>query len=121
MSKAKMIVSALALCAFLGVSAFAQGGTTKPAAKSTPVAKAKPAPKTDAEIQTCIDQKLAAAPKLKDQHFTVVVSGGAATFTGVAKDGSSKGGVDGIAKSCGAKTVVNNITVEKPAAKPPKK
>lgn len=121
MSKAKLIVSAIALCAAVGVSAFAQAPTTKPAPKSTP-AKAKAPVKTDAEIQSCIEQKLGAAPKLKDDHFAVTVSGGAATFTGATKAGSNKGGVDSIAKSCGAHKVVNNITVEKaPAATKPKK
>ena len=115
MSKAKMIVSAIALCALVGVSAFAQTPATKPAkAASTPRAKAPV--KTDAEIQTCIEQKLAGAPKLKDDHFVVSVSGGSATFTGATRSGSNKGGVDGIAKSCGAHKVVNNITVEKATA-----
>jgi osmotically-inducible protein OsmY len=52
---------------------------------------------------------------MKDQGFTVAVSGGVATFTGSTKNSGSKGGVNNIAKSCGAKQVVNNITVEKPA------
>lgn len=134
MSKVNRIVSAVAIGALLAVSAFAQTPTTKPAAKTPPPAKtaapkAKAPAKTDAEIQSCIEGKLAAAPKLKDQHFTVAVSNGTATFTGTAKDGGSKGGVVNLAKSCGVKKVVNNITVEKavkaatthPAAKSPAK
>ena len=122
MSKVKLIVSAIALCAVVGVSAFAQTTATKPAAKSSSAAKTKAPAKTDAEVRSCIEQKLGAAPKLKDDHFAVAVTGGAATFTGATKSGSNKGGVDSIAKSCGAHKVVNNITVEKaPAAIKPKK
>lgn len=131
MSKTKTIISGLALVAAMSLAALAQTPSTKPASKpATPAAKhAMPAKKhtaqkTDAEIQSCVEQKLAAAPKLKDQGFSVSVSGGVATFTGAAKNASSKGGVNGIAKACGAKQVVNNITVQapaKPAASSPAK
>ena len=96
-----MLLSSLALAAMFAFTAVAQ--------------KTKPAPKTDAEIQQCITEKLAASVKLKDQGLSATVVGGVATFVGEAKDGSSKGGVANIAKACGAKKTVNNITV---AAKP---
>lgn len=117
MSKVTRIFSLLALSAALAVGAFAHGAVTKtPAPKGAAMTgKAKPAAKSDAEIQTCIEQKLGAAPKLKDQHLTVSVAGGVATFAGSAKNAGSKGGVSSIAKACGAKSVVNNITVEAPA------
>ncbi len=113
------IVYILALTAALALGVFAQTPapqtTAKPQAKPAKAAKAAPAPKSDSDIQSCIQTKLAAAPKLKTQGFSVAVSGGVATFTGKATNGGSKGGVTGIAKSCGAKSVVNNITVEKAA------
>jgi osmotically-inducible protein OsmY len=80
--------------------------TTKPA-------KSTPAPKSDSEIQSCIESKLASSSKLKDQSFSVSVNNGVATFTGTAKNSGSKSGVSSLAKSCGSKQVVNNITVEK--------
>src|SRR5438128_7119127 len=61
----------------------------------------------DAGIQKCISEKLAAAPSLKSQGFTVSVSGGVATLTGNAKNAGSKGSATMIAKRCGAQSVVN--------------
>jgi len=126
MQRAIRIISGLALATAIGSSALAQSPSTKPAARNVaqpqtakPAKPAKAAPKSDADIQSCIEQKLGADAKLKDQGFTAAVSGGVATFTGSTKDGSSKGGVNGIAKGCGAKKVVNNISVEK-APKPAK-
>ncbi len=125
MKKARSLVYCLALAGTLCVNA--QTPATKPAPAQKPAPATKPAPsakpaKTDAEIQKCIQDKLAAAPKLKDQGFSVTVGNGTATFTGKAKNAGSKGSVTGIAKSCGAKTITNNITVEapaKPATPPP--
>lgn len=104
------------LAVVLSLSAFAQSTAQSKPAKPAKSAKTQ-APKSDADIQSCIQQKLAAAPKLKDQGFQVSVSGGVATFTGTAKNGGSKGAVNGIAKSCGAKQVTNNITVQAAAKK----
>ncbi|HZS10540.1 MAG TPA: BON domain-containing protein [Blastocatellia bacterium] len=120
MRKVSTIIIGLAMAAVLALGAFAQEAQTKPATKAVTPAKPKPArtakaPKSDADIQSCIEQKLAAAPKLKDQGFSVTVSGGVATFTGTAKNAGSKGSVGRLAKSCGAKQTVNNITVEAPA------
>jgi osmotically-inducible protein OsmY len=125
MKKATGIFCGLALTTVLALSAMADNtAKTKTASPQTAKpAKTAAAPKSDSDIQSCISSKLAAAPKLKDQGFSVSVSGGTATFTGTAKNAGSKGGVGNIAKSCGAKSVVNNITVESaaPAAKKPKK
>ncbi|MEP7272084.1 MAG: BON domain-containing protein [Acidobacteriota bacterium] len=117
MSKVIRILSPVALCAALALCVVAKAPTKtiSKTAQKTPVAhltKAKPVVKTDAEIQSCIEQKLAAAPRLKDQHLTVAVVNGVSTFTGVAKNAGSKGSVSGLAKSCGARSVVNHITVE---------
>src|SRR5678815_553253 len=83
-------------------------------AKPTPTPKAKPAgaktsaPKTDADIQKCIESKLGSS-KLKDDGLTVAVSGGNATFTGMTKIAGHKGNATQFAKACGAKQVTNNI------------
>lgn len=96
--------------------------TPKPA-KAAKAAKAAPAMKSDADIQADIQKRLSEAPKLKSEAISASVSGGVATFTGTVKNSGSKGGVNSLAKAAGAKSVVNNITVEKPAkpAKPAKK
>ena len=121
-------ICGFAVALVLALSVAAQTSTapaTKPQAKPKP---AKAVPKTDAEIEQCIKDRLAKAPKLKDQGFSVSVSGGVATFTGTAKNSGSKGGVTSIAKACHATKVVNNITVpastkpktsKTPATKPP--
>lgn len=111
------ILSGFALAIVFAFNAAAQTSSApapapKPSqTKSKPAPQAKAVPKTDAEIEQCIKDRLAKAPKLKDQGFSVSVSGGVATFTGTAKNSGSKGGVTGIAKACHATKVVNNITV----------
>ncbi len=67
------------------------------------------------EVQTDIQKRLAAAPKLKSENINVSVSGGVATFTGTVKNAGSKGGLSSLAKAAGAKSVVNNISIEKVA------
>jgi osmotically-inducible protein OsmY len=107
MRKATSIFSSLALTAVLVMSAAAQ--SAKPA-------KHMAAQKSDADIQSCIESKVANAPKLKDQGFGVSTSNGIATFTGTTKNSGSKSSINSIAKSCGAKQVANNIIVEKAAS-----
>jgi osmotically-inducible protein OsmY len=121
MKKATSIFSSLALTAILVSGALGQTGPKKNAPSGNSLAQsAKPgnhtaAPKSDADIQSCIESKMANAPTLKGQGFGVSLSSGIATLTGTTKNSSAKGGVNGIAKSCGAKQVVNKITVEKAA------
>ena len=93
------------------ILAFAQSGEMmkKPAEKST-TKKAAAAPKSDADIQKCIADKLAGAEKLKSQGFTAAVNNGEATLTGTANNAGSKGAATKIAKSCGATKVTNNIS-----------
>lgn len=87
--------------------------TPKPAAKTV-------APKTDADVQKCIQDKLSST-KLKDDGITVAVSGGDATLTGTTKIGGHKGNATQFAKRCGATKVTNNITVQStPKTKPAK-
>jgi hypothetical protein len=128
MKKATSILSSLALTAVLVLSALGQTGQTgqtgqkkntpsgNALAQSAKAGKHTAAPKSDVDIQSCIESKVANAPSLKGQGFGVSMSSGIATFTGTTKNSSAKGGVNGIAKSCGAKQVVNNISVEKAAS-----
>lgn len=109
------MILAMAMCAF------AQTTTTNPSPKTTKMTtktsptkqtkKMKTKPTDDAGIQQCIEGKLAKS-KMRSENFAAAVSGGAATFTGSTKVAGHKGGVTGIGKSCGAKSIVNNITVE---------
>ncbi len=106
MRKVMTLVCSLFL---LGTLAWAQGDDAtmkKSKEKKAPAAK----PQSDAEIQKCVQDKLASAPKLKTDKINVAVSGGEATLTGNVKAG--KGAVTRIAQSCGAKKVVNNIVQE---------
>jgi osmotically-inducible protein OsmY len=119
------IFSSLALTSVLVLGAAANGTATNKTAQTAKPGKNAAAPKSDSDIQSCISSKLTTAPKVKDQGFSVSVSGGTATFTGTAKNAGSKGGVGSIAKACGAKQVVNHINLEsasstKHAAKPKK-
>jgi osmotically-inducible protein OsmY len=121
MKKATSIFSSLALTAVLALCALGQTGQKKntpsgnAVAQSSKSSKHMAASKSDADIQSCIESKMANSSKVKDQGFGVSMSNGVATFTGTAKNSDSKSGVNGIAKSCGAKQVVNHITVEKAA------
>ena len=67
--------------------------------------------KSDADIQKCISDKLAASASLKDQGITAAVSNGVATLTGKVKNAGSKGAATNLAKGCGAKSVNNELTV----------
>lgn len=124
MKKSPGILSGLALTVVFALGALGQTPPAKLTAKNTPpkTTQSKPtkaakttAAKSDSEIQSCVESKIAADPKLKDQGFVVSVSSGVATFTGSTKNSGSKSGVASLAKSCGSKQVVNNITVEKAA------
>ena len=90
--------------------ALAQSGEMmKSEKKSTKKAQAS-APQNDADVQKCIVDKLAKSEKLSTQGFSAAVANGEATLTGTAKNAGSKGAATGIAKSCGASKVTNNIT-----------
>jgi osmotically-inducible protein OsmY len=102
----KMLFSVLVV-ALLSFVAFAQDAGQGKAKVKKAVAPATP--KSDAEVQTCINDKFKASTSIKNGNATV--SSGAATLTGEASSGSAKGGATRSAKACGAKTVVNNITV----------
>jgi len=103
MKKPFGLISSLIFVSALTVQFFAQGNNNSPQ-KTAP-------PKDDSAIQTCISNKLAASTSLKDQNFSVSVASGVATLSGTAKNAGSKGAATNVAKGCGAKSVVNNITV----------
>ena len=96
------VLSILAVV-LLSVVAFAQdAGAAKAKKPAAP-------PRSDAEVQTCINDKFKTSTSIKNGSATV--SGGTATLTGEASSGGAKGGATRSAKACGAKTVTNNITV----------
>ena len=118
----KFLFSVLVVAVF-ALSAMAQGATAP--AKVAKPAKTAAAPKSDADIAKCTNDKFATSTSVKNGK--AAVSGGVATLTGEAANGGGKGGANRSAKACGATSVVNNITVAakvkaaKPAAPPTKK
>lgn len=107
------LTGALLFSAALALGVAAQAPTPKP----TKAAKPMPTPKSDSDIQADIQKKITASSKLKAEPISVSVSGGVATFTGTVKNEGNKNSVAGLAKSAGAKSTVNNITVAPPPAK----
>jgi osmotically-inducible protein OsmY len=79
----------------------------------------KIAPRTDEEIRKCISDKLADSPKLKTLGLSATVTRGEATLKGDGRSGGNKNAAANIAKRCGAKSVVNDISI--PGPPPPKK
>lgn len=118
-------VFVLSTIAFAHGVALAQGSEPMKASEKKPAKKSAPAtPKSDADIQKCIADKFANSEKLKSQGFSAAVSNGEAMLSGTAKNAGSKGAATGIAKSCGASKVTNNITapaIPKPAKPAEKK
>jgi osmotically-inducible protein OsmY len=88
--------------------------TTKSVAQKT---KSTVAPKSDEDIQKCINDGFASNAKLKDLSLSATVAGGEATLTGDGKSGGNKNTAASVAKKCGAKKVTNNITIPGPAPK----
>lgn len=111
----RFLMSILVVVVF-ALSAMAQTATApaaKPAKPAKP-AKEAAAPKSDAEVAKCINDKFAASSAIKNGKASV--SGGVATLTGDVMSGGSKGGQTRAAKACGATSVTNNITVAPKAA-----
>ncbi|NBO64113.1 MAG: BON domain-containing protein [Acidobacteria bacterium] len=100
------IISSVVLAQEAGQSnsASLQGGVSAPGGST------RAATRTDAEIQSCIEGRLAASEKLRQQQFSVSVNSSEATFTGTARNAGSKGAVTRIGQSCGAIKIINNIT-----------
>jgi hypothetical protein len=72
---------------------------------------------SDAQIEHDIRARLARSPKISLDHFTVKVQGGIATFEGKTNVIQHKGVATRMAKSAGAKMVVNNIQISDAARK----
>ena len=85
--------------------------TPKPAKDKTNSVARTSAPKADADIQKCIEDRLSSA-KLKENGITVAVSGREATLTGTTTKASHKNSIAQYAKHCGATKVTNNISVQ---------
>lgn len=83
---------------------------------ATPQAAAKPSQTSpsDSALQQKIQQKLSKA-KAGDGKFTVKVQGGVAYLSGNANVVQHKGAATRMAKTAGAKKVVNNIVVSEAA------
>ncbi|MFN0087092.1 MAG: BON domain-containing protein [Blastocatellia bacterium] len=82
--------------------------------------KKLPEAMSDSDIQKCINGKFASSEKLKAQGFNTAVEAGVVTLTGKAANAGSKGAATRIAKSCGARSVTNNISapaIPRPAKK----
>jgi osmotically-inducible protein OsmY len=72
---------------------------------------------SDAQIERDIKARLARSPKISLDKFTVKVQGGIATFEGKTNVIQHKGVATRMAKSAGAKAVVNNIQISDAARK----
>jgi osmotically-inducible protein OsmY len=90
--------------------------TVAPARKTTAPAgaRAKLAPKPDAEIEQSIKARMAAS-KISSHHFQVHVQHGVATLEGKTDVLQHKGTATRLAKSAGATQVVNHIEVSQSA------
>jgi osmotically-inducible protein OsmY len=100
-------VFSLMVMALLSWNAFAQDAGQKTV--KVKKAAASMEPRSDVEVQTCLNDKFKDSKTIKNGNATV--SGGVATLTGDASSGGAKGGATRSAKACGAKTITNNITV----------
>ena len=108
-----LLLATLCVAATTHAKSLGQAG----AAPAKPAKPVPPPPKSDSEIQKCIQDKLAKAKTLGTESITVTVANGEATLAGTVKKSGEKGGATTICKSCGATKVTNNLTIEK-AAKP---
>lgn len=103
----RKLFTTITLLVLLSVGVLAQDAgqaSAKPKKAAAPAA-----PKSDADITKCINDKFKASTTVKNGNATV--SGGAATLTGEASSGGAKGGATRSAQACGAKPVTNNMTV----------
>ena len=118
MRKTLLSLFVVVLLSFTVLAQDAGQATAKPKKAAVPAA-----PKSDADIAKCINDKFKASTSVKNGNATV--SGGAATLTGEASSGGAKGGATRSAQACGAKPVTNSMTVlSKPKTDtppPPKK
>jgi hypothetical protein len=112
--KSKLTVVGLVLAAALtAYPALAGGGSTSPNGNRAAAASGL----TDAQIERDIKMRLARSPKISLDKFTVKVQGGIATFEGKTGVIQHKGVATRMAKSAGAKAVINHIQISEEARK----
>lgn len=105
----------LLLCLLAIAAAFAQPHSRPPAVPPAHQRTAVPAPKyTDAQIQAHIQTKLAKS-KIGKNGFKFTTSGGVTTIEGKANVIQHKGAATRMAKSAGARAVVNKIEISEAA------
>jgi hypothetical protein len=92
----------------LGLTAAANPGAAR-AATSRPAA-----PKSDSQIEAAINARLAKS-KIAADHFKVRVQGGVAYWEGTTDVVQHKGAATRMAKSAGARSVVNRIQISEAA------
>ena len=101
---------AITIAALLTASAWAAGSAPSVNRAATPGL-------SDAQIESDIKARLARSPKLSLDRFTVKVQGGIATFEGKTNVIQHKGVATRMAKTAGARAVVNNIQISDAARK----
>ena len=111
--KIKVLVPILAILVAGTFAVTAQETMSSKSSKSSKTGQSS-APTSDPEIQRCVADRLARASSLEGQTINVAVTGGDVTLTGSVKKGLQKGTASRVArvKACGAKQVINNLTVE---------
>lgn len=108
----KMFKDATKLAALFLLAAGAWGASTPSVNRAAAVANL-----SDAQIESNIKARLARSPKLSLDKFTVKVQGGIATLEGKTNVIQHKGGATRMAKTSGARAVVNNIHISDAARK----
>jgi osmotically-inducible protein OsmY len=106
MKRHVVLIYSLAVISILSVLALAEGSASRVPTRALA---------DDAAIQKCIEDKVAASATLKSDGIGVSVVSGVATLTGHVKNMGAKGAATNVAKSCGPKSIANNITVDKAA------
>lgn len=105
----ELLQQVLRIILAVSVAGFLWAGQTKPVAKAPPPAQGTTA-QEDKAIEAAIRAKLEKS-KIGKDGFKVHVQGGVATWEGTTTVLQHKGAATRMAKSAGAKAVVNNIKV----------
>ena len=112
MKKSTLFLSLLLMILLFTVTSLAN--TTNNAQKA---AKRK-APKSDADIQTCITERITAAQNLQGDNISVVVANRAVTLNGTTSSAKNKNTAASLARRCNVSRVTNNLEVRAAATKP---
>lgn len=114
----KNITTFVCLLTIFALTGLAQTTAAMPTQGTAKPAKRKSAPKSDADIQTCITERIAKSETLKSESITPIVASRAATLNGTASTAKNKNAVVSLAKRCGATRVTSNLEVQAAATKP---